>query len=146
MAEVRSPREPAHMVNSSEQEPREPRASRVLVVDDEPAIARALQRMLKQQYDVVICGGALVAFRKLTEDAEAYRAIVCDLMMPGMSGMDLYFMLQREIPGLERRMVFVTGGACSAEEQAFLDGIENACVAKPISRTILHQALERLVP
>lgn len=117
--------------------------ARVLVVDDEPAIARALRRILKHSYDVVTCDAASTALEWLRAGAQ-YRAIVCDLSMPQMSGMDLYERLSRELPGTEAKIVFVTGGACTEAEYEFLERIENVCVSKPVCRERLEAALATL--
>jgi DNA-binding NtrC family response regulator len=51
--------------------------------------------------------------------------------MPGMSGIQLFEALKSKAPGLEQRLVFMTGGAFTPEAEAFLDEITNARVEKP---------------
>jgi CheY-like chemotaxis protein len=52
---------------------------------------------------------------------EAFDVIVCDLMMPGMSGLDLHTELRRRAPELAERIIFLTGGAVSRRAQQFLE-------------------------
>ncbi|MFW5920987.1 MAG: response regulator, partial [Polyangiales bacterium] len=65
------------------------------------------------------------------EHDRQFEAIVCDLMMPDVSGMDLHAWLDRVEPPLARRMIFMTGGAYTDNARQFLDRVGNAQVQKP---------------
>lgn len=106
------------------------RRGRVLVVDDEPAIAKALGRALEPEHEVTIAPNAGEASRLIVAGSR-YDVILCDLMMPQMTGMDLHADLQRSAPEQAMRMVFLTGGAFTSEARAFLDGLPNQRVEKP---------------
>ena len=62
---------------------------------------------------------------------EQYDVILCDLMMPQMTGMDLHGELLRLAPEQASRMVFLTGGAFTPDARAFLDGVPNQRIEKP---------------
>ncbi|HYI02053.1 hybrid sensor histidine kinase/response regulator, partial [Hyalangium sp.] len=108
-----------------------PRA-RVLVVDDEPNVTLSLQRALSREHEVATANNARDALRLLAQD-RGFDVILCDLMMPGMTGMDLYAELDREAPELARRIVFMTGGAFTARAVSFLQGVPNPKMGKPLN-------------
>jgi CheY-like chemotaxis protein len=109
-----------------------PRRGKILVVDDEPAIANTLARMLGDQHDVTVETDSRNALARLSR-GEGYDVVLCDLTMPSVSGMDLYNALAAFGPEQAQRMVFMTGGAVSPRSQAFLDTVANASVMKPFA-------------
>ncbi len=86
----------------------------------------------------------------MTDGAEAvkrYQAgdfdlILCDLMMPGFSGMDVHGALARLGPEHVQRMVFVTGGAYTTEGAAFLATVTNPHLDKPFNAEQLRRLVE----
>ncbi len=103
---------------------------RILVVDDEPRMGRAVERLLGPRYRVAVVGSAREALRLLEADP-AFDAILCDLMMPEMSGMDLHEALMRARPELAERTVFMSGGAYTDQAQEFLERVPNRRLDKP---------------
>ena len=61
----------------------------ILVVDDEQIIGHAIKRILSDHHEVHVLDSAQEAQRVLTED-ESFDLILCDMMIPEFSGMDLY--------------------------------------------------------
>jgi signal transduction histidine kinase len=111
--------------------------ARVVVVDDELAIGRALARSLGRHHDVVFLTSSKEALALLAT-GERFDVILSDLMMPEVTGMDLYEELSRAAPDQAKRMVFVTGGACTERAREFLERVPNARVEKPFEvRSIL---------
>ncbi len=106
---------------------------RVLVVDDEAPLARALGRMLEDEHDVDVVTSGEDALRRLESGGE-YDAILCDLMMAGIGGMEVHRKLVIGRPALARRLVFMTGGAFSARVQRFLGEVKNPCLDKPFTK------------
>jgi CheY-like chemotaxis protein len=74
----------------------------------------------------------------------AFDLILCDLMMPGMTGMDFHVELSRSAPELARRVVFMTGGAFTSGASKFLEGVPNRCLDKPFSAETLRKTIARL--
>jgi CheY-like chemotaxis protein len=109
----------------------EGRRLRVLVVDDEPLVRAVLQDVLAMQHEVVVADDGWAALRAI-ERAEPIDAVLCDVMMPAMNGMELYAAVRDRRPGLERRIVFLTGGAFVPRLAAFLDTVDNPALQKPI--------------
>jgi len=106
------------------------RRGKVLVIDDEPMVARALGRSLAQEHDVTIVFDAEDAQQRVAA-GERYDVIICDLMMPQMTGMDLHAVLLRAAPDQAAKMVFLTGGAFTQGARTFLDEVPNQRIEKP---------------
>ena len=108
------------------------RRHRILVVDDEVQLGRLIQGFLAE-YDVTVATSGMEGQNKL-DSAQSFDLILCDLMMPDVTGMDLYEYVRRVRPELCARFVFMTGGAFTSPAIAFLDEVAargNACVEKP---------------
>ncbi|MFW6050647.1 MAG: response regulator [Myxococcota bacterium] len=103
---------------------------RVLVIDDEPMMGTTLRMALADEHEVVIVDSGEDA-RRLLEDDRGFDAIVCDLMMPDVSGMELHALLEASAPHLARRMIFMTGGAYTDAARRFLEGVDNPRIQKP---------------
>lgn len=114
------------------------RRGRVLVIDDEPTIGKVLERILAE-YTVVIVGDAREALTRLAN--ETFDVIVCDLMLPRMSGMEFFQQFQKTRPDLAPRVVFLTGGAFTPGARQFLTSIPNRHLRKPFEAS----AVRRLV-
>ena len=120
------------------------RRGRILIVDDEPHIGVVLERMLAEEHDTVFLSSALEAKRLLEQD-QAFDGIVCDLMMPSMTGMDLHAWLAEQYPTLAKEMIFVSGGAFTPKARDFLARVPNARLEKPFAPKNLKALLrERL--
>ena len=117
--------------------PRSMERRRVLVVDDEPLVRQLLGDLLRPHHDVDVADSADAALAALA--AGSFDVILCDVMMPGTNGMELYRRIAREVPGHERRIVFITGGTLVPELSAFFDSVDNRFLAKPFT---LEQVLD----
>ena len=115
---------------------------RVLLIEDETFVARAFTRYLGE-HDVRVATGGREALALLTADPRV-DAIVCDLAMPDMDGMMVHEALTSAFPGLERRMVFCSGGAQSQRVRDFLARTQLALVEKPLSGAELRAAVQRV--
>ncbi|MFO0736335.1 MAG: response regulator [Labilithrix sp.] len=112
------------------------RRGRVLVVDDEEMLAAAIRRVLSRQHDVVITTRALEALDKLRA-GETFDVIFSDLMMPQITGMELFERIQKEFPEHAPRVVFLTGGAFTQAAREFLATVSNPTLEKPVDRQSL---------
>jgi CheY-like chemotaxis protein len=106
------------------------RRGRILIVDDEAPIVSIMQRCLADAHDVTALTSAREAARRIAAGAR-YDLILCDVMMPVTTGMDLHAELLHSAPDQAARMVFMTGGACSAYAREFLDRVANPRLDKP---------------
>ncbi|HTV21510.1 MAG TPA: response regulator [Polyangiaceae bacterium] len=122
---------------------RRPRG-RVLVVDDDSRVLAVLSRML-DAHDVSVAQGARAALAQLETSHAELDAVVCDVLMPEMSGIDLYHELARRYPALLGRVVFLSGGANTDIASEFLRSVDNPCLKKPPQRKELLAAVEHLL-
>jgi CheY-like chemotaxis protein len=120
--------------------------SKVLIVDDEPAIRNILARILTNkghQAQTVSSGKAALAM--LHE--KGYDLLVADLKMSGVSGIDLYEILKKKSPDMADRTVFITGDTMTEETNDFLASSGRPYLAKPFTPIefleIIESALER---
>jgi CheY-like chemotaxis protein len=120
------------------------RRGKILVIDDEPMVARSLGRVLQQDHDVTIVLDAGEARRRVVA-GEHFDVILCDLMMPRMTGMDLHAELLRTVPEQAAQMVFLTGGAFTPGARAFLAGVPNHCLHKPFDMQELRSLVNERV-
>jgi DNA-binding NtrC family response regulator len=109
----------------------EQRRGRVLVIDDDPRISLSLQLILSEWHDVTALTSPCEALLRMRH-GETYDVVLCDVMMPELSAMDLYAALERELPGIASRLVFLTGGAFTPRAHEFLAQIDNARFEKPL--------------
>jgi CheY-like chemotaxis protein len=131
------PTEPAPMAHG--------RRGQVLVVDDEPAIGGAVRRVLAPEHEVTVLTSAAEARARIAR-GDRFDVILCDLMMPEMSGMDLHAELVALAPDQADRMVLLTGGAFTGAADQFLDRVPNARMEKPFDGASLRALIRGLIP
>ncbi len=124
-------------------DPPPPRRSSVLVVDDEVMLSRSLSRLLGGEHDVEAINSGAEALR-LVGTGRRFDVILCDLMMPELSGMELYNELGQLAPDLARRMVFLTGGACTTGARDFLSRVQNPRLEKPFNLDELKKVVRTM--
>lgn len=113
---------------------------RILIVDNYAPFARSLRLMLSVDHDVSVAGGGAEGLAFLRA-GPGFDAILCDLLMPDVTGMDVFRALRAERPGEEARILFMTGGAHTDEARDFLAGVPNPCLEKPFAPERLDELL-----
>jgi signal transduction histidine kinase/CheY-like chemotaxis protein len=113
---------------------------RILVIDDDAAVTRALARMLGRTAEVSIETDPEAALGRIGQ-APRPDAILCDVMMPGLSGPAFFERLLAVDPGLARRVVFITGGAVTEAIARAVAASGQPCVDKPPDREALARAI-----
>jgi len=113
---------------------------RILVVDDDVPVGRAVARMLAPHH-VRLATGAAEALAALND--EVPDLVLCDVMMPGMSGLELYRRLEER--GLEGRVAFVSGGVFSEEARSFIAEYHVPFLLKPFQADELHRRVAELL-
>jgi CheY-like chemotaxis protein len=114
-----------------------PGRRRVLVIDDEPTMGRAIERVLGGEHDVEVITSAPDAARRL-EAGERWDLILCDLVMPEMTGMEIAARLAAHAPDALPHVVFMTGGAYTDGSRAFLASGDHRWLEKPITPETLR--------
>ena len=125
----------------------EPRAlppSRILVIDDEPALCAVIRRLLRHEHEVVGYTDASSALKLLQQDS-AFDVVMCDIMMPHMSGIEFFAQLRNLDPELARRTLFMTGGAFTLPTRQFLASVSNPLLEKPFETAALHQIIAQVL-
>jgi CheY-like chemotaxis protein len=118
-----------------------PRA-RVLIVDDEVRLREGLAGLLRREHSVVSAGSAHEALEYLRSGVQ-FDLILSDVMMPGVSGFDLYELIAREFPSYAHRVVFMTGAVEPSREQ--ISRLPNACLGKPLDLGRLRSIIRETV-
>lgn len=118
--------------------------ARILLIDDEPLLRKALHWMLECDHDVVIVESAEKAL-SILEARRDFDLILCDLMMPHIGGMDLYEELLRTHPEIAARTVFMTGGAFQPRVAEFVMKMHGRCIQKPFNRARLLAFVEQML-
>jgi PAS domain S-box-containing protein len=123
------------------------RRARILLVDDDASVARAVVQMLAGHELTVARGGEEALSLILAGD---YEVVICDLMMPQVTGMELYEELRRARLEMTRRFIFMTGGAFTPGARDFLEKVPNAHLEKPFRagdlRPLVHALLHGEAP
>jgi PAS domain S-box-containing protein len=124
----------------------EPRAERrrVLLVDDERPLVEAYGKLLEKHYEVVTATNGEDALARLNEPG-LFDAVICDLVMPGLSGMGIHAWLEVNRPELVDRLIWMTGGAVGADARAFLERSTNLVLKKPVDIHHLRGLLQGLL-
>ncbi len=117
---------------------------KILVVDDEPANVDTFGRMLKKQHEVFFALSGLDALGILEREKPGFDAIISDINMADMDGIDLYKNICLKYPGLEKRIVFVTGGIFTTRARDFLKSMPNPLLEKPFASKELLTAISKL--
>jgi DNA-binding NtrC family response regulator len=112
----------------------------VLIVDDEPYVLKAFQRILRTQYDVVVAEGGAEGLAHLGPD-EHFDVVICDLSMPEIDGPALYEAIVDRAPQLANHIIFCSGGPCTTRAQDFIDSQSRPLLEKPVQPDDLRAAV-----
>jgi signal transduction histidine kinase len=107
-----------------------PRRARVLLVDDEANVRTSLAQILATEHEVREVGSGAEVLGLLRE-GQRYDVLLCDLMMPEMSGIDLFEAVTALDPAQSQRVIFLTGGAFTPRAQEFMARVPNHRMEKP---------------
>lgn len=120
------------------------RRGKVLVVDDEPMLCATIERILAGEHEVTTFQSGKQALQ-LVERGDHFDLILSDVMMPQMTGIEFHQALLQIAPELADKVVFMTGGAFSAEASAFLDRFPHRTIDKPFKFTALRSLVQELI-
>jgi PAS domain S-box-containing protein len=122
--------------------PESGRSAAVLVIDDEPMIGVAVKRALGRVHQVTCVTSSRAALDQI-EAGKPFDVVLCDLMMPTMTGIDFYNELERVAPAMRERVIFMTGGAFTPTSRAFLDRSPNPRLDKPFDVRVLRALIDQ---
>jgi PAS domain S-box-containing protein len=121
-----------------------PRRHRILIVDDEPRVAQALKRMLSGDHDLTLASCGTEALEHVVAGAR-FDAIISDVMMPNMTGIELYDRLAQLAPDQAGRVIFLSGGVFTPQTQSRLESAGTVQLQKPVSAQELRACVAKLV-
>jgi len=113
---------------------------RILVVDDDPRVARTVARMLSGTYDCKVETDPRVALDLLTN--EHFDAVISDVMMPNMTGWEMVQLAKAQTPDLIGRALLMSGAAL--ESQLPSEALDLPLLKKPFGPDDLRTALSTL--
>jgi PAS domain S-box-containing protein len=116
---------------------------RVLVVDDDPLVLRSLTRILARDFEVAAARNGREAL-DMVRAGGTYDAMLCDLVMPELSGIELHEVLTHDDPELAKRTVFLTGGAFTGRAQTFLESVGQPHLEKPVDLKTVRELLMQM--
>jgi CheY-like chemotaxis protein len=120
-----------------------PRRARVLVVDDEPQVCEAVTRLLGREHQVEAVTQSRAALELIRSGAR-FDAVLCDVMMPDMTGVQLHDAVVALAPAQAARFAFMTGGVFSGETQRLLRQARRPVLEKPFDREALSTCVRQL--
>lgn len=120
------------------------RGASVLVVDDEPLLLKAFSRMLGRGHSLTLAGSGREAL-ELLEQGRRFDAVLCDMMMPDVSGLDVWEKLGALDPKQQRRFIFMTGGTFTERARRFLDDVKPPVLEKPFTASAFANLLAQLI-
>ncbi|HEY6006449.1 MAG TPA: ATP-binding protein [Anaeromyxobacter sp.] len=138
------PLEPATPTPPPAPTPPPRRRGRVLVIDDEPLVGAAVRRTLASEHDVEVVTTGQEALDRV-RSGERFDVILCDLVMPCMTGVQLAAELEQIDPSAAQALLFMTGGAFTETTQRFTEANASRVLEKPLDSELLRRHLhERL--
>ncbi len=118
-------------------------AARVLLVDDEPTLLRAIKRLLLDRFDVTTASSGEEAL-SILRSAEPFECVVSDMKMPQMDGLELVVQIVEHWPATV--CIILTGN----QDEDTLNRISNSnavfrLLNKPTPGNELIAAIENAV-
>lgn len=136
------PRPPMPEFSTLDEEPSSARASRVLLIDDEPVIRRVGSAALSD-HDVAVAESVAQAVQLLAEDQ--FHAVISDTMLLDGTGVDVYEWIAEHKPELTQRLAFITGGVFTQRVEEFLAQHDIPILKKPFGREALQELASLLL-
>ncbi len=117
-----------------------PPRRRVLVVDDELPILKAVSRLLRNHHDVTVAQGGRAALDILSQGVD-FDVVLCDHAMPDLDGSQVYRWLMTHRPSLVNRFVVMSGGVTEDVASTLSDVFQ---LGKPFQLTTLIEMIEEV--
>lgn len=115
---------------------------RLLLIDDDHFIRQMIVLMLGDRLDVTIANDGREGLAAILAPGANWDLVLCDMMMPVMSGAEVYKSLVEHDPKKASEIVFMTAGGNNAEENEFLATLPNVLLKKPFSYSQLLKLLD----
>ncbi|MCS6868598.1 MULTISPECIES: response regulator transcription factor [unclassified Thermus] len=117
--------------------------ARILLVEDEPLVAHMVRRMLERAgHQVAWAASGQLALERLAQEAQGFDLVVCDLVMPGVSGVEVIREVRRR--GGPPVLALSASVSAQSQEEALKAGAQ-AFLGKPFEGQALLAQVERLL-
>ncbi len=123
--------------------PSSEKAARILIVDDETALAMALKKVLEREHHVTAVTTGRAALDLLLGSG-CFDVVICDVLMPGISGIDLYRELASQRPAIAGRIIFMSGASSMPRVAEFFGTISNERIDKPVDLAHLRLLIRQI--
>ena len=120
------------------------RRGAVMIIDDDVLIRSFVRRALAGAHDVTVESSGADGLARI-DRGERFDLILCDVMMPQMTGLELYDLVSTVSAEQAKRIVFITGGAFSGSMQRVLEATGNPCLEKPFHADRLRDLVDEIV-
>ncbi len=117
----------------------------VMIIDDDHMILDLLKSAFEGQHDVILAPSPNEGARMLLEPTSRVDVVLCDLMMSGMTGGEIYESVRSVRPDIAARFVFMTGGAFTDRTQEFLKSVSNPVLSKPFRLFAAREIVQRML-
>lgn len=112
----------------------------ILVIDDETLVRTLLADLLRAHHDVVEADNGAAALELLA--TRQLDVVLCDVMMPGRTGVDVYKEVLASHPALAQTFIFMTGGAFDPGIESYLAQCGRPVLGKPFAIEALLTAID----
>jgi signal transduction histidine kinase len=120
------------------------RRGRVLLIDDERAVALVYGELLSMHHEVTLANSGKQACEILERDGR-FDVVVCDLMMPEMDGVAVFDYVRVTYPKLAQRFVFCSGGLVTARARELAARPTTRLLYKPVSIDDLLRSIDGVI-
>ena len=121
-------------------------AWRVLIADDDPAICTLIDTVLKKgPYEIITCADAESALVAVKREEKRFDIIICDFMLPGISGIDLIERLRADHRTKGTPILMISGHTNYAMDGRARTAGANMFLNKPFTISQLRTAVMQLL-
>ncbi len=118
---------------------------RVLIVNDDVNVGKTLSLALQPIHDITVVTSGPAALAELRAARGSYDAILCDVLMPGMTGRELFDAARDELPELDARFIFMSGALFTGGTAELAATSRNRVLEKPFDIQQVRDALQSVV-
>lgn len=115
----------------------------ILVIDDDKALRDVIVTALENDHDVTSMESAVEALEHLDSKTVTYDWVICDVMMPAMTGMEFFETIRARGTGFEKKIILMTGGAFTPKVRNWMEALSNPKLQKPFRMKQLKELLDR---
>lgn len=116
----------------------------ILVAEDDDSNFKLIKAIIGKKCDIVWAKNGEEAVRLFNEKKESIEAILMDIKMPLMNGLDATVLIRKETPDLP--IIMQTAYAFSSDRERAMQCGASDVLVKPITLNILRTTLSRYLP